>query len=312
MTGALNTYTAYYWRVRAVNGSVYSPWSSTWTFETELQLVAPVLVSPANTSTNIPQSGTLLTWNNIANATGYEYAYTTDPSFASGVTSGVTGSLSVNTTALLNQSTYYWRVRGYNGSVYSPWSTVWSFTTDLQLVAPVLVSPADLSTGIAPAGIMLTWNTIANASIYEYAYSTDPTFVSGVVSGTTGTTSVNTGTLANATTYYWRVRGTDGNVFSPWSVVWSFTTDNTLGISSSFISGLQIYPIPAANNLYIKNTTATNAIRLFDLAGNCIYTHAANGATEIQLDVTPFAAGSYLLEITGTAGSSRTRIVIVH
>ncbi len=312
MTGALNTYTTYYWRIRAVNGSVYSPWSVTWSFETELQLVAPVLVSPADLSTNIPQGGTLLTWNNIANASGYEYEYTTDPSFASGVVSGTTGSLSVSTATLQNQSTYYWRVRGYNGSVYSPWSIVWSFTTDLQLVAPVLVSPADLSTGIAPAGTTLTWNTIADATAYEYEYSPDPSFATGVVSGTIGTTTVATGALANATTYYWRVRGTDGNVYSPWSVVWSFTTDNTLGINNSVMNGLQVYPVPASAVLTIRNNAGTTGIRLFDLAGNCVYTFACNSTAELQLDVAPFAAGTYLLEVNSSAGCSRTRIVITH
>jgi hypothetical protein len=311
-TGALNTYTTYYWHIRAVNGSVYSPWSATWSFETALQLVAPALVSPADLSTNIPQGGTLLTWNSIANATGYEYEYTTDPSFASGVTSGATGSLSVSTATLQNQATYYWRVRGYNGSVFSPWSTVWSFTTDLQLVAPVLVSPADLSTGIVLTGTTLTWNTIANATAYEYEFSIDPSFATGVVSGTIGTTSVATGSLANATTYYWRVRGTNGNVFSPWSVVWSFTTDNTLGINSMVMNGLQVFPVPTNAVLTIRSNAGTTGIRLFDLAGNCVYTFACNNAAELQLDVTPFAAGTYLLEVNSSAGSSRTRIVIAH
>ena len=90
----------------------------------------PNLISPADGSTGISYLSTDLEWSSVTGATAYTYQYSEDNTFNSGIYSGTTGSL-IETINNLNQTTtYFWRVRGQNTSGYSPWSTVWEFTTD--------------------------------------------------------------------------------------------------------------------------------------------------------------------------------------
>jgi aqualysin 1 len=90
--------------------------------------------------------------------------------------------------------------------------------------APVLVSPADGSTGVSTSPT-LTWNASSGASSYEAQVATDSGFANLVwdQSGLS-TTSTSVSGLAGNTTYYWRVNASNGGGTSPWSAVWSFTT----------------------------------------------------------------------------------------
>ena len=130
-TGTLLSNTIYYWRVRAGNGSGFSPWSGSWSFTTEIQFAtAPTLISPADNAAGIPISGITLEWSSVNNATLYEYQYDDNASFTSPFSNAVT-TLTASTGSLLPNTIYYWRVRAGNGSGFSPWSVAWSFTTDV-------------------------------------------------------------------------------------------------------------------------------------------------------------------------------------
>ena len=87
----------------------------------QVQLSNPYNGSTVNTSTVV------LSWNSIANATGYEVVYDTSSNFANPI--GWTVSGTSKTTGTLNDGvTYYWRVRALVGDQYFSWSPVWSFT----------------------------------------------------------------------------------------------------------------------------------------------------------------------------------------
>ncbi len=90
--------------------------------------------------------------------------------------------------------------------------------------APILLSPADASTGIVVPP-MLNWNTASGANTYRVQVSTVSDFTSTVFdqSGIATTSVSATGLLSN-TLYYWRVNATNGAGTSPWSSTWSFTT----------------------------------------------------------------------------------------
>jgi Secretion system C-terminal sorting domain len=162
--------TQYYWQVRAYHAVDTSEWSLPWTFTTLYQLTsAPSLISPANGTTTIPVTGTTLQWSSVSSATLYEYQFDDDITFA---------SPAINTTALLNDvtgnltsgTTYHWRVRAGNGSGFSPWSAVWSFTTtpitDISSLIPgeLISAYPNPSSGIFN---IITKNNINTISIYN-------------------------------------------------------------------------------------------------------------------------------------------------
>ncbi len=217
----LSNNTPYYWRVDATNAGGTSGWSTpTWSFMTIV--AAPVLLSPANGSTGVSTSLTL-SWNPSAGATSYELQVSTSSSFGTTVydNSSLTGTSQV-VSGLSNNTLYYWRVSASNAGGTSGWSTVWNFTT--IVAAPVLLSPANGSTGISTSPVP-SWNASAGATSYELQVSTSSSFGTTVYdnSSLTGTSQVVSG-LSNGTLYYWRVSASNAGGTSGWSTVWNFTT----------------------------------------------------------------------------------------
>lgn len=96
-------------------------------------LTKPELNSPANGSTNISLSPTLI-WNRVSNATSYRLQVSTNFNF----TTTVFDQSSIISTSklisgLMNNTTYYWRVNATDGNLNSDWSEVWSFTTQKDI-----------------------------------------------------------------------------------------------------------------------------------------------------------------------------------
>jgi len=88
---------------------------------------------------------------------------------------------------------------------------------------PTLSSPANNATD-QPLSLNLVWNSVSDATSYDYQVSTVSDFSSLVKSGNTASTQVNISGLSNETTYYWRVRALNSGGSSAWSSYWTFTT----------------------------------------------------------------------------------------
>jgi len=130
-TPAFSYNTTYYWRVNASNAGGTGAWSQVWSFTTsEAPPVAPTLISPTNTSVNIPLTPTL-TWNSVPNATSYRVQVATTNGFGSTVVNEVvTGtSYTIPSGVLQGYTVYYWRVAAINSGGQGPWSTIWNFRT---------------------------------------------------------------------------------------------------------------------------------------------------------------------------------------
>jgi hypothetical protein len=123
--------TTYHWKVKAKDAfGNYSPWSATYEFTTIQNVNAPALIYPSNLSSNIPTQITF-DWNDVPFASWYQLEYDTDMNFTTA--QGDTSILSEYQLAsnLNDLTTYYWRVKSFNGnSVSSAWSSTYSFTTD--------------------------------------------------------------------------------------------------------------------------------------------------------------------------------------
>jgi hypothetical protein len=120
--------TTYYWRVQDVCGSVYSPYSPSFSFITGsggIILPAPTLISPADDTVGIEQEATL-TWDTVGGAVGYELFRCRE---GGGCWLYFTSSTSQVIRYLDPNTTYEWYVDAYNDYAYGNQSDVWQFTT---------------------------------------------------------------------------------------------------------------------------------------------------------------------------------------
>jgi hypothetical protein len=128
--------------------------------------------------------------------------------------------------------TYYWRTRAADGANIGPYSPVSNF----NVVPPVVI---DAPVAIAPSGRITTNKPdfrVTNGAIsgtegvvYRFEVARNGDFSSMVaiitaVPNGSGSTTMSLGELPYNTTFYWRVRGTDGTKESPYSNTQSFTT----------------------------------------------------------------------------------------
>ena len=128
--------------------------------------------------------------------------------------------------------TYFWRTRAVDGANTGPYSSVSSF----EVVPPVVI---DAPVAVAPSGKLTTNKPefkVTNGAIsgttgvvYRFEIANNADFnpmvaVLTAVPNGSGSTTVTLGELPYKTTYFWRVRGTDGSKESPYSNTQSFTT----------------------------------------------------------------------------------------
>ena len=145
-TGALPFDQLFFWRTRVSAqsriGEVVGPWSPTSSFRTPLEPVTigvPMPLSPVNGATTPSVRPTLVATNGaVTGATGavtYRFEVDEGTSFGNPATVVVvprSGSSTTSATVAVNLQaglTYFWRVRGSNGTITSAWSTPQQFRT---------------------------------------------------------------------------------------------------------------------------------------------------------------------------------------
>jgi len=227
--------TTYYWRVRVRNAVDTSEWSNVWLFNTNNYVT---LSSPSDGSLNTSTSGVVLNWNAHSGITQYQMQLDTTNIFNSPSlvntfknyinTSSSNSDTEQHTGVLLANTIYFWRVRPINAVDTGEW-TVRCFSTGNNTIllpaVPILTSPTNGISGIG-SNTTLIWNASANATSYEYIYSTSPSF-SGAFIQTTTQTQVAISSLTTNVTYYWKVRAKNGSsIYSDWSNIWTFNTGN--------------------------------------------------------------------------------------
>jgi len=209
-----------------------------------VNITAPVLLEPFAGSTLVftgdPQ--TLLIENggtSGARALYLQIEVATDAGFtqvvhqADQISLGTDGRTTYRLPAPLGAGyTYYWRTRAKDGANTGPYSAVGSFS----VVPPVVI---DAPIAVAPSGNLntnkpefrATNGTISGTSgvgyRFEVATNAQFTAIQAIVTvpaNGNGTTVMTLGELPYKTTYFWRVRGSDGAKESNYSNVQSFTT----------------------------------------------------------------------------------------
>ena len=128
--------------------------------------------------------------------------------------------------------TYYWRSRAADGANVGPYSAISSFAVVPPVVidAPVAMSPSGKINTNKP-DFKATNGAISGTTdvVYRFEISRNGDFssllavVTAVPNGS-GSTTITLGELPYKTTFYWRVKGSDGSKESPYSNVQAFTT----------------------------------------------------------------------------------------
>ncbi|MHB8107450.1 MAG: RHS repeat-associated core domain-containing protein [Candidatus Cryosericum sp.] len=217
--------TPYYWRVNAANGSAPSPWSSVGTLVTPVASGAPqvpVPISPADMAT-IATVAPTLSWSVSTGADLYTVQVGTSAAFDTSVISQSVTSPLFTTPSLADATTYYWRVRASSAGGCLGWSSVQRFTPPPLPTAPSLSSPVN-GTTTSTTTPTLAWTASSGATSYTLQVSAVSTFATTVVNQSVTTVSFTIPTLANATTYYWRVNAVNAVGTGFWSGAWSFVT----------------------------------------------------------------------------------------
>lgn len=152
----------------------------------------------------------------------------------SGVPPGDDGRTSVIVDRLEAGRPYYWRARAEDGANTGQFATAaFELLPKPRLDAPSPQSPVAGVTVASRTPELRTSNASRNAGVgtpqYEFQVSISQAFTSIAATGRSGEgnggTTFTVGTeLAPATTYYWRVRATDGETTSNWSATEAFRT----------------------------------------------------------------------------------------
>ncbi|MCE1189095.1 MAG: T9SS type A sorting domain-containing protein [Ignavibacteria bacterium] len=287
--------TTYFWRVRSNNGHAPSAWSAreSFTIIAPAYATVPVLTYPVDSASVYTASPTLYFYSNSYYAgTKYDVQWKIDDTSFSTPTGSVSGLTepSYKVLNLLAGKTYFWRARSTNGANFSAWSAPEAFSTcgTAGSLVPVPVWPVN--------NFVVSDSTLATISWYVNGYSVQPlhydialctndsfysaTYITGISESPYTFTGLTPGNR-----YYYKIRSFNGNAYSAWSGVQSFTTTSAvLALIPRTGSPVNLVLVPvnspvlswftfghAAGNVkyevqYADNAQFSNAITVKDIA----------------------------------------------
>ena len=220
----------YFWRVRSEDNNNTGFWSMIKNFTTTQ--IPPLPFTPKNGTSNIADS-VLISWEQREGDT-YQLTIAKDPNFTDVVLDSIDFLADEHKfyTDEYN-TTYYWRLRAFNGICTSEWCETLSFST-AALAPPTPLSPAD-GEELVEFPCFLDWTDIDGATYYSIQVNDSLNFVKPTVYN-----SDNEASQSNIldrepyTTYYWRVQSRNTTDSSAWSEIFSFT----MGGKSAYRPGL--------------------------------------------------------------------------
>ena len=275
----------------------------------------PTLNIPADGATGILNTQTF-SWSVVNSAVMYTIEFSTDPGFSTIDISQNAGINSALVPAIQGSTTYYWRVKANNGGHESAYSTVRTFNS--ATASAQLVYPPDSSTGINMNPIFV-WDPVTNADSYTLQVSTTSTFTTqSMVYNTPGLTATSqqvSGLNANQL-YYWRVRSASGATQGFYSVKYTFTTGNTIGLYEHDIQTVSLFPNPANETITFSASVQNNGvaqITLIDKLGRVVYSIEESITSKMihhLIPVSELPAGIYLLNVEMDGKSISHKIAV--
>ncbi|CAN5883282.1 hypothetical protein BH24ACI5_BH24ACI5_15190 [soil metagenome] len=215
-----------------------------------VEITAPRLLQPSQ-GTKLKESQqpiTLVVENSSTNGVrpiAYTFEVASDSAFEtkmyarSGVTPGTDGRTTVTVDRLESGRDYYWRVRAGDGANSSPFANSnFIVLPRPQLDPPTQHAPGNHEVTRSRQPDLVVGVSARNAAIgnvvYEFQIGADVAFGSLASAGQRSEAGPTTsfapdGELSAATTYFWRVRASDGDYTGNWSNVLAFRTPAAAG-----------------------------------------------------------------------------------
>ena len=194
--------TTYYYKVRAMSGSMYSDFCAVQT----IKYAITSLTAPTMTLTRGDNGQPVISWTKVSGAAQYEIFRSTDGSKFSIIRR--TAALSYTDTSAAAGTTYYYQVRAINGDVKSAFCAAQS----IQYAIGSLTAPTMTLTSAASGQPVVRWTKVSGAAQYEIFRSTDGSKFS-IIRRTAALSYTDTSAAAG-TTYYYQVRAINGSVKS--------------------------------------------------------------------------------------------------
>jgi hypothetical protein len=251
--------TLYYCKVKTSN-TVSLSIDTTFTFTTDKTLKAPLAIG----ITDLTSITGIANWNPVIGATGYRIDVSTDSAFTSLVVSNVDAGNTVSYTipVLIENTTYYYRVRAYNADpITSNNSNIVSFKTleasdtldDLNFIlnTPTIKQVSNLNTTEVEIELVKDSNAIE----YIYDVSTSISFGSFISQDVSSSVrKIKLTGLSSGTVYYFRVKAINGVSVSSY-VSTNFTT---LTINSSLTVVQTLTPTALYSTAFVLNWVKRN------------------------------------------------------
>lgn len=236
------------------------------------KVYAPTLISPADSAVN-QNVNVLLDWNPVSGASYYEIMLDTSSSFSNPVLYTATYSAYVTSELLFGQY-YFWKVRAIDAiGDSSNWSLPRAFET---VYKPTLSTPADSSFSL-PVNVTMKINLLSGVSTYQWEFDSVNTFNSSWYKTGIFTSGSTFETIHNGygDRYFWRVRGIHSNDTSYWSDIFTFVTNDSVGLKYPANGTVDFHPIDSVTFKSIYGTTRYQvAFDTDSLFSNPIFTYS--------------------------------------
>jgi chitodextrinase len=262
------------YRVRAKNSNVVGEWS-------EALTKATILATPANIRTEATSSQVTVTWDAVSGATGYEIEV-----------DGVVIDNGTNTTYvhtnLTSNSEHSYRVRAYNGDVYSEWSEIVT-----QITTPGV--PTIIDSEATPHSITVTWESVSGATSYDI--EVDGQIITGITD-----TSYTHQELEPNTMHIYRVRAQNEGGTSEWSDKLEKVTTPVLNVKIGKDNHFNFVVVaPKKEGLNTRKLVVTynpDEVEALDLNAGTAETNLSEGKIEgTNVTVTEFQPGKIVYKI---------------
>ena len=241
--------TTYYYKVRAMSGSMYSDFCPVQTIKYAItSLTAPTMTLKADASSGQP----VISWSKVSGAAQYEIYRSTNGKNFSIIRR--TAALSYTDATAAAGTTYYYQVRAINGDVKSAFCAAQSIKYALaSLTAPAMTLKADASSGQP----VVSWTKVNGAAQYEIFRSTDGSKFS-IIRRTAALSYTDTSAAAG-TTYYYQVRAISGDVKS------AFCAPQSIQYAIASLAAPTMTLTSAANGQPVVSWTKVNGAAQYEV-----------------------------------------------
>ncbi len=258
-------------------------------------------------------------WGAVEYADSYQLQISDDVEFSNLVLDTLMIDTNYTMSFVLSESkVYFWRVRATNQISESSWTAAWYFTTGIKPYQPVLVLPAQNSSGIELKP-KLDCENVATAESYLFELGLDPNFTNPIISYSTNESEYQVSAdLSYSTDYFWRVRAENTVGIGDWSLIYKFTTTVDTGIEDDLHSETEvsIQPNPTDKEaemlLNIKNKPNLD-IALFTENGALLQNiYSGIYRNNIKIDTKHLASGMYQIVVKTKDKIRTVRMMVVN